>query len=100
MNKEIYNRFIEAEKEWEWKIIEIYNEYFSEYQNDYKKMAKLMIVIRERFENNLDNNELSIIYTNLESDISGWSNENLNEEEFNNFCELADNLSIERVISN
>lgn len=99
MNEEINKSFIEAEKEWESKIREIFDNYFSEYKSDYKKMAELMIVVKDRLENNLNDDELSMLYIDLVSQISWRSNENLNDDDFYDFCWLADYYCIEKESS-
>lgn len=94
MNKELYDKFIEAEKLWEEKIKEVYDIYFNQNKEDYKKIAKLLIVIKNRVDYYLEDEKLSYFYLILEGNITSRSNENLDEEDYDNFCKLADNYSI------
>lgn len=94
---ELKNMFIDAEKIGVLKVKELFNELFSKYQSDYKKVANLMLVLKDRLQENLDNDELNITYIELTSEITGWSNEKLSDKKFNEFCKLADNYSIIKV---
>ena len=100
MNKEIYNAFIEAEKLWGRKIESAYDNFFNKFKNNYEKMAELMLVIKDRFDYNIDDEKLSSLYLQLRSKITAWSNENLNEYELDDFCKLADNYSIIKETQN
>lgn len=95
MNKDIYNNFVKIEGEWKRKIIELYNKYFSEFKDDYKKVAELYVVINNRADYYLEGDEnLYFTYLDLSSRTLGWSNEKLNDEDYYEFCKLADAYSI------
>ena len=100
MEKEINNSFIEAEKLWEREIEKVYNDFFNKFQNDYEKMAKLMLVVKDRLDYHIDDEKLSILYIQLRAKITARSNENLDEYELDDFCKLADNYSIIKESSN
>lgn len=99
MNKEIQNRFIQAETEWRKKILEVFDEMFNEYKNDYKKMAQLMIVVKERLDHYSQNDEMSLIYIELRARISSWS-DSLELDDLDKFNWLADNYCIENSVYN
>lgn len=86
-------KFIEAEKIWLENIDNVFNSYFSEYIKDYKKMAELMLVIKERLDENINNDKLLLKYIELRAKITDWS-EKLNEDDYYSFNKLADNESI------
>ena len=94
MNKEIYDKLIDAEKVGEGKTIALLSEFFNEYQSNYKKMAELLVVIKNRLKNNVDNEEYFNIYLDFWGKITAWSNDTLSEENFNNFVELSHNYSV------
>lgn len=94
MNKEIYDKFIDAEKGGEWKIIELFNRLYSEYQRDYKKMAELLKVLNDRKDNNIDNEAYFNLYLDYSGNVLAWGRENLNQEKYNYFCKIADSYSI------
>ena len=96
MNKEIYDSFIEAEKEWENKIREVYNGFFSKFENDYKKMAELMIVVNDRLDNNLDSDKLDL-YIELRWDLAVRKESNLKDDDYYDFCRLADDYCVQRI---
>lgn len=96
MDKEIYNKIIEAEKLGENSILEVFNELFNNYRKDYKKMAQLMLVLKNRLDANLDNDTLCELYINLTSDITERSNEELTPENLEQYCRIADEYCIDK----
>lgn len=86
-------KFIEAEKIWLENIDNVFNSYFSEYIKDYEKMAELMLVIKERLDENINNDKLLLKYIELRAKITDWS-EKLNEDDYYSFNKIADNESI------
>lgn len=96
MDKEIYNKIIEAEKLGENSILEVFNELFNNYRKDYKNMAQLMLVLKNRLDANLENDTLCELYINLTSDITERSNEELTPENLEQYCRIADEYCIDR----
>ena len=96
MDKEIYNKIIEAEKEGEEKIIEVFNELFNRYRKDYKSMAQLMLVLKDRLDANIEDDKLCILYIDLTSQITVWSNEELTPETLEQYCRIADEYCIDK----
>jgi len=86
-------KFIEAEKIWLENIDNVFNSYFSEYIKDYEKMAELMLVIKERLDENINDDKLLLKYIELRAKITDWS-EKLNEDDYYSFNKIADNESI------
>lgn len=98
MNKNIYNKFIEAEELWWFKIEDIFNSFFAEFEKDYKKMAELMIVVKNRVDYWVKkNDEKSLIYLKMRWQITFWSHNKLKSDEFEEFCKLADNYCIAKA---
>ena len=90
---------IEAEKWWEQRIEQVFNELYDECLWSIKKMAELSIILREREKANLDNKNLSIFYVMLQAKIFQWC-DNLNNKEYNEFCKLSGTISqIEEKLS-
>ena len=96
MDKEIYNKIIEAEKLGENNILEVFNELFNNYRKDYKNMAQLMLVLKNRLDANLNNDTLCELYINLTSDITERSNEELTPENLEQYCRIADEYCIDK----
>ena len=96
MDKEIYNKIIEAEKEGEEKITEVFNELFNRYRKDYKNMAQLMLVLKNRLDANLENDTLCELYIDLTSNITERSNEELTPENLEQYCRIADEYCIDK----
>ena len=96
MDKEIYNKIIEAEKLGENSIQKVFNELFNNYRKDYKKMAQLMLVLKNRLDANLENDTLCELYINLTSQITVWSNEELTPETLEQYCRIADEYCIDK----
>ena len=96
MDKEIYNKIIEAEKLGENSIQKVFNELFNNYRKDYKNMAQLMLVLKNRLDANLDNDTLCELYINLTSDITERSNEELTPENLEQYCRIADEYCIDK----
>lgn len=86
-------KFIEAEKIWLENIDNVFNSYFSEWIKNYQKMAELMLIIKERLDENINNDKLCLKYIELRAKITDWS-EKLNEDDYYSFNKLADNESI------
>lgn len=85
---------IEAEKEWEFKIKEVFDKYFNEFENNYQKMAELSIALSNRLRNTDDNN-LYVFYFSPQSKIIHWC-DNLDRDTYSKFCKLANMESIIR----
>jgi hypothetical protein len=56
-------------------------------------MAELMLVIKERLDENINNDKLLLKYIELRAKITDWS-EKLNEDNYYSFNKIADNESI------
>lgn len=98
MNKNIYNKFIEAEELWWFKIEDVFNSFFAEFEKDYKKMAELMIVVKDRLDYWIKkDDEKSFAYLKMRWQITFWSHNELKNDEFEEFCKLADNYCIAKV---
>lgn len=87
-------KFIEAEKIWLENIDNVFNSYFSEWIKNYQKMAELMLIIKERLDENINNDKLLLKYIELRAKITDWSENRLNEDDYYSFNKLADNESI------
>ena len=71
MYKKIYNQLIEAEKDGKEKIEQVFNEYFSEYENDCRKMAILDLVLNKMIKRDIDE-DLGVFYVELWWRIIRW----------------------------
>ena len=94
MNKELYNKFLDAEQGGEWKIIELFNKLYSEYQSNYKKMAELLAVLLDRQDNNRENENYFNLYLDYSGNVIAWGREGLTMDQYDEFCKIADSYSV------
>jgi hypothetical protein len=92
MNKKIYDKFIEAEKEWIDKIKEVFNTLFDEvkWSYDYKELAELSLVIQDRLDYYVEDDNMAYLYIELRWKVFCWANDNLGKD-YDKFCQIADN---------
>lgn len=90
------NTFIQAEKRWEAQIKQSFNDLFDKCLWSIEKMADLSLVLDDRLKNSLNNKQLYVFYSMLQSEIFQWC-DSLSADEYNKFCKLSNNSSIIKI---
>lgn len=89
MEKDIYEEFIKAEEEWVAKIQEVFDKYFNGFKKDYEWMAGLVLVIKDRINQFINDKDIRYLYIKLRATITVWS-KTLNRSDYEKFIEMTD----------